>query len=148
MMLMVVGYDTSCSRQLGVCFLNATQILKKQLNTSESWVSLHNLPPLYVSRSAGWFGGVRTRPKTSTSSRTICTRQVELSYTGHCRSFAPGIRTLCTAFGVHQEPHKEPFWCTPLAPEAFKHQKEFAQPCTRLMGGRCSLFSLKYLQHQ
>ena len=69
---------------------------------------------LYGSRSAGgWW----------------CTHQVQdvcelAPDTGRTRlhrlpELRTRVRTLCTGFGVHQERHKEPFWCTLLAPEAF-----------------------------
>ena len=90
-----------------------TQILKNLKHLS---LLQHNLlPPCMVSYSAGgWWW---------------CTHQVQdvcelAPDTGRTRlhrlpELRTRVRTLCTGFGVHQEPHKEPFWCTLLAPEAF-----------------------------
>ena len=147
-MMVLVGYDTSCCRQRGVCFPNVTQILKKpqQLKTSESWFSLisRTISPLYVSRSAGvWWCTQQmqdvwewlTKQQQPGSFRLhrlpqLCSRG---PYSLHCLRSTPGatqrtllVRNACTR-------------------EAFQHQQQFSQPCTRLMPGRCSLFGWKYL---
>ena len=87
-----------------------SQILKNLKHLS---LLQHN-HPVWFTFSWRLVGSVRTRSRTSTSchqtGRTRLHRLPELR---------TRVRTLCTGFGVHQERHKEPFWCTLLAPEAF-----------------------------